>query len=490
MTEQGILIGQATDGEKVYLNLRMANRHGLIAGATGTGKTVTLQVIAEQFAAAGVPVFTADVKGDLSGLAAAGKDNPKVKERTDKMGLSDFAFKASTVAFWDLFAKDGHPIRTTIEDMGPQLLSRLFDCTDAQEGVLTLAFKVASEKKMPLLDIADLRSMLQYLTESKDELQADYGNINKASVGALLRDVLTLEEAGAKSFFGEPALNVKDWLKKSTDGTGMIHILDGKQLIQDSRLYSIFLLWLMSELFEELPEVGDMDKPKLVFFFDEAHLLFKDTPKLLLEKIEMVVKLVRSKGVGIYFVTQNPADIPDGVLGQLGNKIQHALRAFTEKDQKAIRAAAKSFRINPNLDIAKTLTTLGVGESIVSVLDENGTPTETKQVLNTPPRSQFGPIDAAVKKGIIENSLFGTVYDTPIDRESAHEMIAKRREERAKEEEKEEKKSSGGMGNIFGTRGPRGGRKRQGLLEYTVKAVIRGFSSRVLTQIFKAVLKR
>ncbi len=490
MKDQGILIGQATDNEKVYLNLKMANRHGLIAGATGTGKTVTLQVLAEQFAAAGVPVFTADVKGDLSGLAAAGKDHPKVKERTNKMGLDDFQFKAASVVFWDLFAENGHPIRTTIEDMGSQLLARLFDCSDAQEGILTLAFKIAKEKQMPLLDISDLRSMLQFLTESKDELQAEYGTINKGSVGALLRDVLTLEEAGAKNFFGEPALNVKDWLKKSPDGSGLVHVLDGRKLIQDSRLYSIFLLWLMSELFEELPEVGDMDKPKLVFFFDEAHLLFKDTPKLLLEKIEMVVKLVRSKGVGIYFVTQNPADIPDGVLSQLGNKIQHALRAFTEKDQKAIRAAAKSFRINPNLDIAKTLTTLGVGESLVSVLDEKGTPTETKEVLNAPPMSQIGPLSAEAKTAMIESSLFGTIYGKTVDRESAHEMILKRREERSKEEEKEEKKSSGGLSNIFGTRGPRGGRKRQGLMEYTVKAIIRGFSSRLMTQIFKAFLKR
>ncbi len=418
-----ILIGKST--HEIQLLPKMANRHGLVAGATGTGKTVTLQRMAEGFSRLGVPVFLADVKGDLSGLSRIGSDaNAKVAARIEQLGLKvSFEYSPCPVAFWDVFGEQGHPVRTTISEMGPLLLSRLLELNDTQAGVLQIAFKVADDNGLLLLDLKDLRAMLQHISSIAKELTAEYGNVSAASVGAIQRGLLRLEEQGGDKFFGEPALNLEDFLQVGPKGRGVINILAADRLLQSPQLYSTFLLWMLSELFESLPEVGDVEKPKIVFFFDEAHLLFNDTPKPLLEKIEQVVRLIRSKGVGVYFVTQNPLDVPDTVLAQLGNRVQHALRAFTPRDQKAVAAAAQTFRQNPKLDVEEAITQLGVGEALVSFLDEKGTPTVVERAFVVPPGTLIGPITPEQRKAVIESSTVFGVYEKMIDRESAYEIL-------------------------------------------------------------------
>ncbi|MBX3400645.1 MAG: DUF853 family protein [Gemmataceae bacterium] len=418
-----ILIGKST--HEIQLLPKMANRHGLVAGATGTGKTVTLQRMAEGFSRLGVPVFLADVKGDLSGLSRVGSDaNAKVAARIEQLGLKEsFEYSPCPVAFWDVFGEQGHPVRTTISEMGPLLLARLLELNDTQAGVLQIAFKVADDNGLLLLDLKDLRAMLQHVSSIAKELTAEYGNVSAASVGAIQRGLLRLEEQGGDKFFGEPALNLADFLQTGPKGRGVINILAADKLLQSPQLYSTFLLWMLSELFESLPEVGDVEKPKIVFFFDEAHLLFNDTPKPLLEKIEQVVRLIRSKGVGVYFVTQNPLDVPDTVLAQLGNRVQHALRAFTPRDQKAVAAAAQTFRQNPKLDVEEAITQLGVGEALVSFLDEKGTPTVVERAFVVPPGTLIGPITPEQRKAVIESSTVFGVYEKMIDRESAYEIL-------------------------------------------------------------------
>ncbi len=418
--DSGIYLGQA--GVEQRLLLKYANRHGLIAGATGTGKTLTLQGLVEGFSQAGVPVFIADVKGDLSGLAAAGVDKDPLVERAKQIGFT-LSYQPCPVIFWDLFGKQGHPVRTTISEMGPVMLSRLLELNDTQEGVLNIAFAVADNEGLLLLDLDDLRSMLNHISENKDEYSAQYGNISSASVGAIARALLTLEAQGCKQLFGEPAIAISDLMRIAPNGHGAVNILSAESLMQTPKLYSTLLLWLLSELFEDMPEVGDMEKPKLVFFFDEAHLLFTDAPKALLEKIEQLVRLIRSKGVGVYFITQNPADIPANVLGQLSNRVQHALRAFTPQDQKGVKAAAETFRPNPAFKTQEAITTLGVGEALVSVLDAKGSPTIVQKTLIRPPLSLVGPIDAQKRENIIAQSPLRGVYDTAVNRESACEML-------------------------------------------------------------------
>ncbi|MBL8513147.1 MAG: DUF853 family protein, partial [Betaproteobacteria bacterium] len=416
-----LLIAKTSGKEHADLTLlpQMANRHGLIAGATGTGKTISLQVLAEHFSAIGVPVFMADVKGDLTGISQLGKSNPKVEERVKLLGL-DHKPAACPVALWDVFGEQGHPVRATVSEMGPVLLSRIFNLNDTQSGVLTLAFKIADDNQLLLLDLKDLRALLSYVGENASQFTTDYGNISAASIGAIQRSLLTLEQQGGDKFFGEPALSFDD-LMQTVDGKGVINILAADKLLSSPRLYSTFLLWMLSELFENLPEVGDREKPKLMFFFDEAHLLFNEAPKELLQKIEQVVRLVRSKGVGVYFVTQNPLDIPDTVLGQLGNRIQHALRAYTPRDQKAVNAAAETFRENPKLKVVEVITELGVGEALVSFLDEKGRPTIVERALVCPPQSQIGPITAEQRAALRESSLVAGQYEKVVDRESAFE---------------------------------------------------------------------
>jgi len=402
----------------------MANRHGLIAGATGTGKTITLQVLAEQFSIRGVPVFLADVKGDLAGLSQPGGQSPKVQERARRLRLDDFAPAACPVTCWDVFGENGHPVRATLSEMGPLLLGRLLQLNDIQAGVLNLVFRIADEHGLLLLDLKDLRAMMQYVGDNAAAFTTRYGNISPASVGAIQRNLLALESQGADKFFAEPALNFDDFLQTDADGRGVVNILAADRLLQSPKIYATFLLWLLSELFERLPEVGDLPQPKLVFFFDEAHLLFADIAPALLEKIEQVVRLIRSKGVGVYFVTQNPRDVPDNVLGQLGNRIQHALRAFTPRDQKAVQAAAQTFRANPKLDTEAALTELGVGEALVSLLDEQGQPGVVERALIVPPRSQIGPITPEQRRQLMARSLVAGVYDTVVDRVSAYERLA------------------------------------------------------------------
>ena len=430
---QGILLGGSPSGSSIdpqYLNLRRANRHGLIAGATGTGKTVTLQGIAENFSAAGVPVFMADVKGDLSGMAMAGspmaKNADKLVARAAEIGMEGFGWRDNPVIFWDLYGEQGHPIRTTVSEMGPLLLARLMNLNEVQEGVLNIAFRIADEEGLLLLDLGDLQAMLVHCAEQADTLSARYGNVSKASVGSIQRQLLQLEGQGGGHFFGEPALAIEDFLGVDEQGRGYVNILAADKLMQSPKLYATFLLWLLSELFEVLPEVGDPDKPKLVFFFDEAHLLFDDAPKALTDKIEQVVRLIRSKGVGVYFVTQNPIDIPEDVAGQLGNRVQHALRAFTPRDQKAIAAAAETFRINPDLDVARVITELKVGEALVSVLQEDGSPSIVRRTLIAPPGSRLGPVDARERALMLSTSPVAGKYDEAIDRESAEEILAAR----------------------------------------------------------------
>ena len=430
----GIFIGlgdpEKNGGVPQYLNLRRANRHGLIAGATGTGKTVTLQGIAESFSALGVPVFLADVKGDLAGAAMAGsptaKNADKLVARAKEVGVENYSYSDNPAIFWDLYGEQGHPIRTTVSEMGPLLLARLMGLNETQEGVLTIAFKYADEEGLLLLDLGDLQAMLAYCAENADALSARYGNVTKASVGAIQRQLLQLDSQGGAHFFGEPALDIHDFLKVDEKGRGYLNILAADKLMQSPKLYATFLLWLLSELFQTLPEVGDPEKPVLVFFFDEAHLLFDDVPPALQDKIEQVVRLIRSKGVGVYFVTQNPIDVPQEVAGQLGNRVQHALRAFTPRDQKAIRAAADTFRINPDLDVETAITELKTGEALVSLLAEDGSPGIVERTLIAPPRSRLGPLDAKERAIIQSISPCAGKYDLAVDRESAEEILAAR----------------------------------------------------------------
>ncbi|HIV73227.1 MAG TPA: DUF853 domain-containing protein [Candidatus Aquabacterium excrementipullorum] len=416
-----ILVARQGDIE-CHLLPALANRHGLITGATGTGKTITLQTLAESFSRIGVPVFMADVKGDLTGISQAGSVSPKLAKVLEERGLATPESLACPTTLWDVFGAQGHPVRATVSDMGPLLLGRMLNLNDTQEGVLQLVFKIADDNGLLLLDLKDLRAMLQHVGDNASQFTTEYGNISPASVGAIQRGLLQIEEQGGDQFFGEPMLNIADFMQTS-DGNGVINILAADKLMNSPRLYATFLLWMLSELFESLPEVGDLDKPKLVFFFDEAHLLFKDAPSALVERIELVVRLVRSKGVGVYFVTQNPLDVPDTVLGQLGNRVQHALRAFTPRDQKAVKSAAETMRAKPGLDIATAITELAVGEALISLLDEKGRPGVTERVFVLPPGSQIGPIDAAQRQALIKGSLVAGVYDTAVDRESAYEKL-------------------------------------------------------------------
>ncbi|MBP0597683.1 DUF853 domain-containing protein [Herbaspirillum sp. LeCh32-8] len=415
-------IASNSDGQLCLLP-QLANRHGCITGATGTGKTVTLQVLAQALSDIGVPVFMADVKGDLSGLGRAGTASPKVRERLAHLGMAEPAWAAAPVAFWDVYGQKGHPVRATISDMGPLMLARMLNLNDTQQGVLQLVFKIADDNGLLLLDTKDLRAMLQHVGEHAAEFKTEYGNISAASIGAIQRGLIAIDEQGGDQFFGEPMLNIEDWMQTDAKGRGIINILAADQLMNAPRLYSTFLLWMLSELFEHLPEVGDLDKPKMAFFFDEAHLLFDEAPKPLLQKIEQVVRLIRSKGVGVYFVTQNPLDIPDTVLGQLGNRVQHALRAYTPRDQKAVAAAADTFRANPKLDTAQAITELGVGEALVSFLDEKGRPNVVERGYILTPASQIGPVTDDERRALMAASLVAGIYEQAIDRESAYERL-------------------------------------------------------------------
>ncbi|WP_292960242.1 helicase HerA-like domain-containing protein [Novosphingobium sp. UBA1939] len=425
-----IYLGLGANGERQVLRLGRANRHGLVAGATGTGKTVTLQGIAEQFSARGVPVFLADVKGDLSGIAMPGsptfKNADKLEARAKELGITDYTYSDNPAVFWDLYGESGHPIRTTISEMGPLLLARLMGLNETQEGVLNIAFRYADENGLLLIDMDDLQAVLVACAENAGELATKYGNVTKASVGAIQRQLLAFESQGADRFFGEPAFEIHDFLRTDDKGRGLVNILAAEKLMQSPKLYATFLLWLLSELFEALPEVGDPEKPVLVFFFDEAHLLFDDAPEALFDKVEQVVRLIRSKGVGVYFVTQNPIDIPEKIAGQLGNRVQHALRAFTPRDQKAIKAAAQTFRINPDLDVEKAITELKVGEALVSTLDDDGAPGVVQRTLIAPPRSRLGPVSAPERAAIQAASPVEGKYDTAVNRESAAEVLAKK----------------------------------------------------------------
>ncbi len=491
MADNEILLG-GNGAAQIKLNAGMANRHGLITGATGTGKTVTLQVLAESFSRLGVPVFTADVKGDLSGLAGAGNPHPKIDERLQYIGIDNHSFEASPTVFWDVFGKQGHPVRTTVSEMGPTLLSNLLELNETQEGVMQVAFSVADDEGLLLLDLKDLRSMLNWIADNAKDLERDYGRISKASVTAILRRLLMLEEAGGEIYFGEPAIRVEHLMQCDFSGRGVISILDATTLYHSPRIYATFLLWLLSELMEELPERGDADLPKLVFFFDEAHLLFNNAPKALLEKITQVVRLIRSKGVGVFFITQYPNDVPDEVIGQLGNRIQHALRAFTPNDRKALQAAARTFRENPAFDTETAIGELGVGEALVSTLDAKGVPSIVERTLMSPPRSQFGPIDEAKRTELISRSPLKSAYEQLVDRESAYELLQKREKEiaekrqqeaeaaaRAAEEEKrrkEEEKASKRQSN------------RQGVGETLAKSIARTIGSTLGRQIVRGIL--
>jgi len=457
---------------ELFLNPRMANRHGLITGATGTGKTVSLQVLAEAFSSIGVPVFVSDIKGDFSGVSKSGEGNQRVADRVAKMQLAGFTNTTFPVTFWDLFGEQGHPLRTTVSELGPLLLGRIMNLNGIQESVLTLVFRIADDNNLLLLDLKDLQKMCEYVGNNREQFTTTYGNISAASIGAIQRELIALEEQNADKFFSEPAIDIFDFMQTDSNGKGVINILAADKLMMAPRTYSSLLLYLMSELFERLPEVGDMDKPKLVFFFDEAHLLFTDAPRVVVEKIEQVVRLIRSKGVGIYFITQNPIDIPDTILGQLGNKIQHALRAFTPRDQKAVKTAAETFRANPALDVEKVISELGVGEALVSFLDEKGIPGMVEKALMLPPQAQIGPITPEERSLLMRRSLIAGVYEKEIDRESAFEILQERisaqvqqvqdekdrvaqvkaETERAKIEAREEKARAHTAGsNIFGS---------------------------------------
>lgn len=467
-----------------FLLPKMANRHGLIAGATGTGKTVTLQSLAEQFSNIGVPVFMADVKGDLAGMSQTGGGNPKVEARVQQLALNAFSYKKCPVTFWDVFGVKGHPVRTTMAEMGPLLLSRLLNLNEVQGGVLNSVFKIADDKGWLLLDLKDLRAMMQHAAENAAEYQTNYGNISAASVGAIQRALLELETQGADQFFGEPALNLDDLMQTDSQGRGIVNILASDKLFNSPRIYATLLLWLLSELFEKMPEAGDLDKPKLVFFFDEAHLLFNDAPEALLQKIEQVVRLIRSKAVGVYFVSQNPLDIPDMVLGQLGNRVQHALRAFTPRDQKAVKAAADTFRSNPKVDVATAITELGVGEALVSFLDEKGIPTPVERTFICPPGSRIGPISDGERMDVVNSSNVAGFYEKSIDRESAYEVLKTRTVQAATEAKADEGFDWGGM---FGG-SKKSTSRADGVFEAAAKSAARAIGSQLGRQIIRGVL--
>ena len=503
--DTAIFVG-ASDADQ-FLLLKYANRHGLIAGATGTGKTVTLQTIAEGFAAYGVPVFMADVKGDLSGIGQAGGDNPRAIERARQLKIEGYAGRGFPTIYWDLFGEKGHPVRTTVTEIGPVLMARLLQLNDTQEGVLNIVFKVADEQGLLLLDFKDLQTVLQWTAENAGSLTTKYGNVSKQSIGTIQRALLTLQQQGGERFFGEPALDLKDMIGHDAAGMGAINILAADRLMQSPRLYATFLLWLLSELFEVMPEIGDPERPKFVFFFDEAHLLFDDAPKALLDKIEQVVRLIRSKGVGIYFITQNPLDIPESVLGQLGNRVQHALRAFTPRDQKAVRAAAETMRPNPKIgDMSAAITELAVGEALVSCLDDKGRPSVTERVFVLPPGSQIGPISPEQRKALIDGSLVAGVYEKMADRESAYEALKGRAAASASAAggaapaprgtvpggatppAADDGGMLGGLKDVlFGSTGPRGG-KREGLAESAARSAMRSIGSTVGREIIRGVL--
>ena len=485
----------ATPAFTIDMLSNLVNRHGCITGATGTGKTVTLQSIAQSLSDIGVPVFMADVKGDLSGMAKAGAASDKMKARLQMLGVEEPAWAACPVTFWDVYGEHGHPVRATISDLGPLLLARMLNLNDTQEGVLQLVFKIADDNGLLLLDSKDLRTMLQNVGDNAADYRTSYGNISAASIGAIQRGLMAIEEQGGDQFFGEPMLNIDDLLQTDARGKGIVNILAADKLMNSPRMYGVFLLWLLSELFENLPEVGDLDKPKLVFFFDEAHLLFADAPKELLQKIEQVVRLIRSKGVGVFFITQNPLDIPDTVLGQLGNRVQHALRAYTPRDQKAVKAAAETFRPNPALDTAQVISELGVGEALVSFLDEKGRPNIVERAFILPPASQLGPIDAAERKAAIANSVVAGIYEKTVDRESAHEILTRRATETAATEQEARTQAAkpaadadSGFGGILGGLFGSGGSKRESPVQAMVKSAARSIGSSVGREIIRGVL--
>ena len=500
------LVVAKNDRTELFLLPALANRHGLITGATGTGKTITLQVLAERFSSIGVPVFMADVKGDLSGVATPGATSPKLEQRLKLLGITDWTPAGFPVTFWDLNGAHGHPVRATVSDMGPLLLARLLNLNETQAGVLQLVFKIADDNGLLLLDLKDLRTMVQYVGENAKTFTTEYGNVSAASIGAIQRGLLTLEQQGGDRFFGEPMLDIND-LMQTADGKGIINILAADALMAAPRLYSTFLLWLLSELFEQLPEVGDLEKPKLVFFFDEAHLLFSEAPPAVLEKIEQVVRLIRSKGVGVYFVTQNPLDVPDKVLGQLGNRVQHALRAFTPRDQKAVATAAETLRANPAFDAAAAITELGVGEALVSFLDEKGRPNIVERAFVLPPASRIGPLNDGERQAVIQSSLVFGVYEKTLDRESAYEKLHQAAAPKtsatptgtaapapAPAPEPETNSGGGwlgglgGLGDLLGgSTGPRGGH-REGAVEALAKSAARAIGSQVGREIIRGVL--
>jgi DNA helicase HerA-like ATPase len=515
--DETIFLGASRKPDDSYqqpesLHLKYGNRHGLVTGATGTGKTVSLQILAEGFSNAGVPVFCADIKGDLSGIAAAGEPKDFLQKRAETIRLDPYEFEEFPVIFWDLFGEQGHPIRATVSEMGPLLLSRLMDLSEAQEGIMNIAFKIADDEGLLLLDMKDLQALLANIAERASEIGARYGNVTRQSVGAIQRSLLVLEQQGGENFFGEPALKIADIMRTTRDGRGMINVLAADKLMMNPRLYATFLLWLMSELFEELPEVGDPDRPRLVFFFDEAHLLFDDAPKILVDRVEQVVRLIRSKGVGIYFVSQNPLDVPDTVLAQLGNRVQHALRAYTPREQKAVKTAAETFRPNPDFDCFEAITNLGVGEALVSMLENKGIPSIVQRTLIRPPSSRLGPLTDQERGKIISQSPVLGLYDTAIDRESAFEILQKRAAEAANAEEearrREEKQGDRGDGRSrwtlpdFGgddddsderrrssrSRSTRRTSNRQSVTEAAVKSVVRSVGSSLGRALVRGIL--
>jgi len=491
-----LLIARTPDVE-LHLLPQMANRHGLITGATGTGKTVTLQKLAESFSASGVPVFMADVKGDLTGVAMAGQSGEKLQERLTKIGVTDWQPQGNPVVLWDIFGEKGHPVRATVSDLGPLLLARLLNLNEVQSGVLQIIFRIADDQGLLLLDFKDLRAMTRYIGDNAKSFQTHYGNINSASVGAIQRGLLTLEQQGAEHFFGEPMLDIADWMRVDSNGKGVINILSAEKLYQMPKLYATSLLWLLSELYEHLPEAGDLDQPKLVFFFDEAHLLFTDAPAVLLEKIEQVMRLIRSKGVGVWFVTQNPGDIPDRVLGQLGNRVQHALRAFTPSDQKAVKTAADTLRANPAFDSVEAIQALGTGEALISFLDAKGSPSVVERAMVIAPGSRMGPVTGDERNGLINHSPLYGKYDTEVDRESAFETLQKGFQAASDEASAPPAKGDdvavdngilGGLKEIlFGRTGPRGG-KYDGVVQTMAKSATRQITNQIIRGVLGSLL--
>nr|WP_024966729.1 helicase HerA-like C-terminal domain-containing protein [Pantoea sp. IMH] len=490
------LVIARSNGTDLHLLPAMANRHGLITGATGTGKTVTLQKLAESFSNIGVPVFMADVKGDLTGIAKAGEASEKLMARLAKIGVNDWSPQGNPVVLWDIFGEKGHPVRATVSDLGPLLFARLLDLNEVQSGVLQIIFRVADDRGLLLLDFKDLRAMTQFVGDNAKTLRSEYGNTSSGSVGAIQRGLLTLEQQGAEYFFGEPMLDIRDWMRTDSDGKGIINILSAEKLYQQPKLYATSLLWMLSELYEHLPEAGDRDKPKLVFFFDEAHLLFSDAPKVLLDKIEQVIRLIRSKAVGVYFVSQNPADIPDAVLGQLGNRVQHALRAFTPKDQKAVKVAAQTMRANPAFDTATVIQELGTGEALISFLDEKGSPSVVERASVIAPFSRMGPVSDDERNGLINHSPLSGKYEEAVDRESAFEMLSKGTAAAAEKADApaakdQSEQDDGLMGNLkeilFGSTGPRGG-KRDSVVQSMAKSAGRQIARQIVRGILGSIM--